>query len=127
MDARFASRTTPPAPGLRVRVTNVSWGMDRDPYPYTDRDYDEGDLSDRTILDLDDEHHTRTLSVRPGVNQFEYRIYRERGDQTVESGRFDLDVEVVQRGPIERLPYCEWRQDCSVIGPCRWYHDCRCP
>ncbi len=41
-EATFMSSSTPPAPGLRVIVHNITADMQGNPSPYTDREYDQG-------------------------------------------------------------------------------------
>jgi hypothetical protein len=86
----FVSERTPPSPGLRVMVRNMSLKETSEPTPYTDREYDKGSRSEGFVAGLETEHQSRFLALQPGVNQFAYEI--KRGEQVIESGQFTADI-----------------------------------
>jgi len=88
----FVSEKTPPAPGLRVVVRNVTRGMAKNPSPYTDREYDHGAKSERFSGILNDEHDGGNLAFAIGQNDFTYEI--KRGNQVVESGNFSVTIDL---------------------------------
>ena len=126
-EAWFTSDTTGVAPGLRVKIQNVSPGMNPNPYPYTDREYSSGVVSEHTFLGIDTRHHGQTFSVQPGDNTLQYSI--AKGAQVLEAGTFSLNVELLSR--IENRPYeCRWEKRCYPTPSgtrCESYLDCRCP
>jgi hypothetical protein len=89
--AVFRSATTAPADKLEVEIRNVTAGIDDDPYPNIERNYDEGSASDRADMGFSADQirvfiGRRTMAVMPGLNQFEYEI--KDGDRVVEQGEF---------------------------------------
>lgn len=88
VEARFTSAQTPPADKRRVMIRNITRGMDSDPYPYTDREYEEGGLSEATNMRFGLEHSGRYFHVMPGENTFEYEIRVSRRGAVLESGTF---------------------------------------
>ncbi|MCU0542206.1 MAG: hypothetical protein MUE44_08430 [Oscillatoriaceae cyanobacterium Prado104] len=88
--AAFISHSTLPAPGLRVTIRNVTSGLDRDPYPYTDREYDKPPMSEGFKVDFDIQHRGSFLAVRPGNNDFSYEIKRD--DTIIEIGTFTARI-----------------------------------
>ncbi|EGJ30671.1 MULTISPECIES: hypothetical protein [Moorena] len=98
-EARFTSSTTPPARKRRVIVKNITRGVASDPFPYTDREYDEGRSSEGTRMSFGTRHDSKEFHVLDGENTFEYEI-KER-DRVLESGVFTAvikrNVDVRQR------------------------------
>lgn len=98
-EARFTSKTTPTARKRRVVVKNVSIGVDSEPYPYTDRKYDKGRLSEATRMRFDTHHSDRYFHVLEGENDFEYEI--RQGKVILERGSFtaviNRDIEKKER------------------------------
>ncbi|EGJ35139.1 MULTISPECIES: hypothetical protein [Moorena] len=90
-EARFTSSETPPAPGRRVVVRTVTRGVASDPYPYTDREYDQGRSSEATRMAFGTRHSSRKLHVLDGDNEFEYEI--KEGDSIIDSGVFTAVIE----------------------------------
>lgn len=90
-EARFISSETPPAPGRRVVVRNVTRGVASDSYPYTDREYDEGKSSEPTRMAFGTSHSGKRLHVLEGENKFEYEI-KER-NRVIDSGSFSAVIE----------------------------------
>jgi hypothetical protein len=86
----FVSEKTPPSPGLRVVVRNMSLSKTSEPIPYSDREYDKGSRSEGFVAGLETEHQSRFLALQPGVNQFTYEI--KRGEQVIETGQFTADI-----------------------------------
>jgi hypothetical protein len=82
----FTSATTPPARQRRVVIRNITAGLRPDKQPFTDRQYNEGTVSEPTVIEFGTEHSGRKFRVLPGENEFEYEI-RER-KTIVESGSF---------------------------------------
>jgi Trypsin-like peptidase domain len=91
-EAMFFSNTTNTAPNRRVIITNVTRGLNRDPLPYTDREYEEGQISEKTKVTLGIEHDDGSLVVLAGQNQLEYEIVQiEENDDfetVLEAGSF---------------------------------------
>ncbi|NEP48334.1 MAG: hypothetical protein F6K65_05645 [Moorea sp. SIO3C2] len=98
-EARFTSSTTPPARKRRVIVRNITRGVASDPFPYTDREYDDGRSSEGTRMSFGTRHDSKEFHVLDGENTFEYEI-KER-DRVLESGVFTAvikrNVDVRQR------------------------------
>jgi hypothetical protein len=91
VEARFTSDRTPPGPRRRVIVRNITRGLASDPYPYTERDYDEGRSSEATRMEFGTRHSGRRFRVLEGENEFEYEIRERR--QVIDSGRFTANIE----------------------------------
>ncbi|MEM8643002.1 MAG: hypothetical protein AAGG51_29920 [Cyanobacteria bacterium P01_G01_bin.54] len=92
VEARFFSSQTPPARRHRVVVRNVTRGLDDDPFPYTDREYDEGRVSERTKMRFGTKHSGRYFHVLPGINAFEYEIKARRRGPVIDSGNFTAEI-----------------------------------
>lgn len=88
--ATFISNT-PPAPGLRVAIRNVTPGIDQNPSPHTDREYDKPPTSEGFKVSLGTIHRGRFLAVQPGENHFSYEI--KRGNTIIESGTFTARID----------------------------------
>ncbi|MBD1921580.1 hypothetical protein H6F77_10805 [Microcoleus sp. FACHB-831] len=110
INARFNSSSNLPAPKRRVVIKNVTEGMKKNPYPYTDREYDKGESSESFEVKFGDSHKGRTFSVLEGENKFEYAI-KER-DTVVEQGTFTAEVSVKDLGVFSRAPICGDRESC---------------
>ncbi len=127
VEAFFLSETTPAAAGRRVTVRNVSFGMDNNPYPYTDRGYTNG-RSEHTYLAIGTKHRTRTFSMTSGENELEYTVF-ENG-QPLEQGRFLMQIQLEERR-IPRNEICNWQDRCFPNPNGGWSctHEwvCRCP
>lgn len=91
IEGRFTSTATPPARRRRVTIRNVTRGVASDPYPYTDREYEEGRSSEPTRMEFGATHSSRRFRVLEGENEFEYEI-RER-NQVIDSGTFTAFIE----------------------------------
>ena len=89
--ATFISSNTPPAPGLRVVIRNVTPGIDQNPSPHTDREYDKPPTSEGFKVSLGTIHRGRFLAVQPGENRFSYDI--KRGNTIIESGTFTARID----------------------------------
>jgi hypothetical protein len=89
--ATFISSNTPPAPGLRVAIRNVTPGIDQNPSPHTDREYDKPPTSEGFKVSLGTIHSGRFLAVQPGENHFSYEI--KRGNTIIESGTFSARID----------------------------------
>jgi hypothetical protein len=98
--AEFISSTMLPAPGLRVVIRNVTPGIDQNPSPYTDREYDKTPMSEGFKVSFGTSHNGRYLAVQPGKNDFSYEI--KRGNTVLESGAFiastDHQTKSIERG-----------------------------
>lgn len=86
--AQFRSATLPPSPGMRVRLTNLSASAGE--APFTDREYDKGNLSEKTHVTLGGAHENKYFAVVPGLNKISYRIYSSTS--TVEAGLFTVNI-----------------------------------
>lgn len=89
--AWFTSATTPPGEKRRVVIRNVTPGIDPDKQPYTDREYQEGTVSEATLIEFGTKHSSRRFHVIPGENEFQYEI-KER-ENVIESGSFESILE----------------------------------
>lgn len=112
--ARFMSAATPPAPGRRVVVRNVSLGVRDNPFPFTDRNYSEGRSSEPTQMAYGTQHELRTFSVIPGVNNFEYEI--KQSDRVVDKGTFQSTIQF-QKEVERRWANCDREQYCTNGKP----------
>jgi hypothetical protein len=110
LSGEFVSDTTPPAPGRRVIIRNVTAGMNSDPYPFTDREYEKGQASEGFGFGISDRHRGQALSVIKGLNQFEYEI-REK-NSILEQGKFTVDVVVRDMGVFPRDAICSEQLQC---------------
>ncbi len=89
--ASFISAKTPPAPYRRVLIRNITQGISTNPYPYTDREYDERRPSSETArTSLGDTHNGKQFNLMEGNNEFEFEI-KER-DRVIDSGKFSAQV-----------------------------------
>ena len=127
-EAWFQSESTTTAEGLRVKLENISPGMDPNRIPYADRSYAKGPTSEHTWLDIASRHRGQTFSVQAGVNDIQYTI--KNGDKVVESGVFQVDIQINQISE-PRYPQCTWRTNCypTPYGgtQCRQDWECTCP
>lgn len=94
--AVFRSNTTQPTEDLEVEIRNVTAGIDDDPYPHIERDYDEGSTSERADIGFSADQirvfiGRRTIAVMPGLNQFEY-VIKNDDDRILEQGEFATRV-----------------------------------
>lgn len=98
--SRFISDATPPAPGRRVIIRNVTPGLSNE--PFSDRSYENSLGSEVIILKPGQGHETQTFTVIPGSvaaplqNTFRYEI-RENGGTVLESGDFSLSIGISDR------------------------------
>ncbi len=130
--ARFMSSATPPAPGRRVVVRNVSLGVRDNPFPFTDRDYSQGRSSEATLMSYGTKQELRTFSVIPGVNNFEYEI--KQGDRVIDKGTFQSTIQF-QKDMERRWASCNREQYCTngkSLDKCedrnlRYRTKCTCP
>ncbi len=91
LEASFISEKTPPAPYRRVIIRNVTRGVSANPYPYTDREYDERRPTSETArASLGDTHDRRRFNLIDGNNEFQYEI-KER-DRVIDSGKFSAQI-----------------------------------
>ncbi|KAM3095311.1 hypothetical protein ACKFKF_25305 [Phormidesmis sp. 146-12] len=88
--AVFISKTMP-APGLRVVIRNITPGIDQNPSPYTDREYDKAPTSEGFKVNVGVAHSGRYLAVREGKNDFSYEI--KRANSVIESGSFTATIQ----------------------------------
>ncbi len=106
IDARFFSDAIPTARRRRVIVRNITRGLDDDPYPYTDREYEAGRLSEETNMRFGTDHSGRYFHVLPGENTFEYEIKDRR--EVIDAGQFTATIERNLRR-VERN--AAWKED----------------
>ncbi|MEH2358508.1 MAG: hypothetical protein V7K58_02120 [Nostoc sp.] len=97
--AWFTSSKTPPAPKRRVFIKNVTRGLESDPYPYTDREYQKGKSSESTQIAFGTSHRGSNFIVMEGENEFQYEIKENK--KVIDSGSFtaviDKDLDVRRR------------------------------
>lgn len=99
--AVFISKTMP-APGLRVVIRNVTPGIDQNPSPYTDREYDKAPTSEGFKVNVGTAHSGRYLAVREGKNDFSYEI--KQANSVIESGSFTATIERQTKAITRREP-----------------------
>ncbi len=132
LSGSFISQKTPPAPHTRVIIKNITPGIESDPVPYTDREYDENRSSSEIAnMEFSTQHHLRTFSVIPGKNTFEYMIKRQ--DSIVESGTFNAEITTMVR---QEKRDATWQDDqicannavsMNVCADIRNRHAFKCP
>lgn len=105
----FFDPKQPTGPNRRVRIVNVTTGMDADPYPYTDREYRSGGRSEKIDFLPASKHRQRWFSVAEGVNEFEV-TYTE-GGRVIQTKNFSFPVTVLTRYE-GRWPSCRVETDC---------------
>ncbi|MBM0742088.1 tetratricopeptide repeat protein [Phormidium sp. CLA17] len=88
--AWFVSPSLPPAPDLRVIIRNITAGMNQKPFPYTNRTYDKGWISEELILGFGTKHDGDAFVLTDGKNDFTYEI--KQGDRVLESGSFNAII-----------------------------------
>ncbi|MEM8831299.1 MAG: serine protease [Cyanobacteria bacterium P01_G01_bin.19] len=84
-EATFFSHNTQTSPGRRVIITNVTRGLNRDPFPYTDREYERGQISEKTRIAFGSQHSRRKFVVLPGKNLFRYEIVQTEDNSDLET------------------------------------------
>ena len=107
---QFVSSSTPPAPNRRVIIRNVTEGMNSDPYPYTDREYDKSRYSEGFSLYPGTSHDQQNFSVLKGENKFEYEI--RENDKVIEQSSFTAQVSIKDQGVFSRESICEEKLTC---------------
>jgi hypothetical protein len=109
--AWFTSQTTPPSPGLRVVVRNLSQASSEE-LPFTNREYNQAPRSEDFIVALGKQHNSRFLSLNRGINELSYEI--KRGEQIVESGKFTIKVteQTMQSTRMVTIPRPKQDLDC---------------
>lgn len=116
--SRFISDATPPAPGRRVIIRNVTPGLNNE--PFSDRPYENSLGSDVILIKPGQGHETQTFTVIPGTvaaplqNNFRYEI-RENGGTVLESGDFSLSIGISDR-PLSTI----YRQRHAISGDYRF-------
>ncbi|MBW4476648.1 MAG: hypothetical protein KME54_07180 [Tolypothrix brevis GSE-NOS-MK-07-07A] len=97
--AWFTSSKTPPAPKRRVIVKNVTRGLESNPYPYTDREYQKGKSSESTQIIFGTSHRGSNFIVMESENEFQYEIKENK--TVIDSGSFiaviDKELDVRRR------------------------------
>ncbi len=88
--AWFRDKEVPVAKDRRVRLTNLSLDGFSDKVPYSDREYEKKNKSEKIKFQFGDNHSKSRFIVRPGVNQFFYVIYEGDYDES--------DMEVIKEG-----------------------------
>ncbi len=107
---RFKSSTTPPISNRKVLIKNITSGMDNDPSPYTDRNYENGEFSEGFDFGLDSHHRTQSFSVLGGTNKLHYTI--KDHEEIKEEGELMVQVEIQNLGVFPRQAICEEEVTC---------------
>ena len=117
--AWFTSSKTPPRRGLRVKIRNITRGMDPENIPYTDREYDGTNTSEETKITFGTSHTRRRFVVMDGVaNRFEYEIFKKKDKSVIERG--DFIVQVQKKVSTEERNKREVEEEyCSTGAPMR--------
>ncbi len=122
--SRFISDATPPAPGRRVIIRNVTQGLSSE--PFSDRAYDNDLGSELILLKPGRSHETKTFTVIPGQisaplqNTFRYEI-RENDGTVLESSEFSLRIGISDK-PISTI-YRQQRTTYPTHGYVPNYYD----
>jgi hypothetical protein len=103
------------APSRRVKIVNVTSGMDSDSNPYTDRQYQSGGRSEKIDFFPMSQHAQRYFSVAEGSNEF--KVTYSDGDRVVGTKHFKFPVVVTTRYQ-SRSAICH---SGPVIGPVNCY------
>lgn len=109
LKARFYSTTTPPGPGLRVVIRNMSRGLVEDKTPFTDRDYSKGRTSQSTSVQFGTRHRSSHFIMLEGQNDLEYEI--KQGDRSIEQGTFTAELSRGEKRR-DRNAYCYTEEYC---------------
>lgn len=109
----FFDPEVPTVAGRRVKIINVTPGMDSNPYPYTDREYRSGGRSEKIDFVPRSNHGQRYFSVVEGINDFE--VTYTDGGRVIETKSFQMPVSVNTRYE-GRWPVCRVTSDCHY-GP----------
>lgn len=111
--------------------------MDNTPYPFTDREYEEGQYSQGFIFDLNSKHKTRNFSVLQGENKFDYEIVEDK--KVIEKGEFTAQVSIPEQETFSRSQTCSQKYECvnvpvvedddkiKLSEECHWTTECTCP
>lgn len=91
----FVSDSSPPLPGLQVRLTNMSRGLSPDSPPFTLREYSKGRASQSFDMVVGTKHRGKYFVVREGGNIMQYEIMN--GGTVVNHGTFNYTVQVQTR------------------------------
>ena len=95
--AWFRDKEVPVAKDRRVRLTNLSLDGFSDKVPYSDREYEKKNKSEKIKFQFGDNHSKSRFIVRPGVNQFSYVIYEgdydESNMEVIKEGEFSADFQ----------------------------------
>jgi len=124
----FFNPDVPTAEGRRVRIVNVTPGMETSPYPFTDRAYDNGQRSDKIDFLLGSKHRQRWFSVADGLNTFQVTF--TDGGRVIETQQFTFPVSILTTYET-RLPVCRVEPVCTIYPPsgrvCSPRTVCACP
>ena len=114
-----------PAPGLEVLIENISPGARTDKKkPYTVRRYDTAQGAEFAEVKIHDhgKHGKKHLTVLPGKNTFEWKIFEGDFDKKsrtvtglVDSGKFYIEMENDVRTVQRDIEY-------SITNYCKQYH-----
>lgn len=133
LEAQFVSHRTPPAANRRVVIKNVSKGLESDPYPFTDREYNRDRYSESFDIRINYKHTSRNFSMIGGENQLEYAIM-DANKTPIEQGNFAVQVSINDRGVIQRDMVCRDEFKCEIERRddredriCRTLTTCNCP
>jgi hypothetical protein len=110
----FTDADVPTAPGRRVRIMNHTTGLDNAPYPFTDREYDSGDRSEKIDFLPGSEHRQRWFSVVEGLNDFE--VYYLDAGKIFKTKQFSFQVDIQTREE-QRDAECRVEHDCLPLPP----------
>lgn len=107
LSASFISAKTPPARFTRVIIKNITPGVANDPYPYTDREYDERRPSSQsTRMEFGRKHKKKSFAIVEGKNTFEYAI--KQRDRLLETGTFAATINTTLR---QEERHATWEQN----------------
>jgi hypothetical protein len=93
----FWDKGIPVVKGRRVRITNLSLEGFSAQVPYSDREYEENNKSEKIVFDFGDNHDTNKFIVHQGVNNFSYIIYdgdyESQDMHIIKEGQFTAEFE----------------------------------
>jgi hypothetical protein len=107
---KFSYPDIPPAENRRVTISNVTKGLDGNPFPYTDREYSRGRYSENFEIKLNPEHKDSAFAVIEGGNNLEFQI--KENDKILGKGTFLVNVQVENLGVFKRDRVCESELSC---------------
>jgi hypothetical protein len=106
----FRDKEVEAVEGRRVRIENETFTDIANKIPYTDREYEKNDKSQKIGFDFGTKHRGSKFVVKPGNNEFSYTIYDGKYDkpnmQVIKKGTFSIKI---KKNFKERRRDIQWR------------------